>query len=189
MLRRDMDIEVVVAPSLDSVQGVDLVNVVASQTGCNRLVLALRSGPKARVFVLDSDYGPVYLAGGRAYRRIPGRGCRPAEGSRLRQQGVPMRKADGNARLEVNCPDGTHRSAVAWSMRRRWGRWRGRLLALLRAARRAGRVPRHRHLGRPEPEARPRRAGSCSRWSAGRDWFRRPRRTRPPTSTATRAHR
>jgi hypothetical protein len=64
-LRREMDIEVVIAPSVDSVEGFDLVNVVADQTTCDRLVLAIRAGAKARVFVLDSDYGPVYLAGGK----------------------------------------------------------------------------------------------------------------------------
>ena len=53
-----MNVEVVVAPNLDSVQGSRLVNVMARETECNRLVLAIRAGAKGRVFVLDSDYGP-----------------------------------------------------------------------------------------------------------------------------------
>src|SRR5215218_2132442 len=60
VLRSQMDIEVVVTPSLDSVQGFDLVNVIADETNCDRLVLAIRAGAKGRIFVLDSDYGPVY---------------------------------------------------------------------------------------------------------------------------------
>src|SRR5436189_5760219 len=54
VLRRQMGIEVVVAASLDAVQGSDIVNVIREGTECNRLVLAIRTGPKGRVCVLDS---------------------------------------------------------------------------------------------------------------------------------------
>ena len=64
LLRREMGIEVVVTADLDSVQGFDLVNVIDEETECNRLVLAIRAGAKGRVFILDSDYGPVYVQGG-----------------------------------------------------------------------------------------------------------------------------
>src|SRR4051812_2234217 len=64
ILTRDLHREVVVSPSLTSVQGEALINVIANETNCDRLVLGLRSsGPKQHIFVLDSDYGPVYLAG------------------------------------------------------------------------------------------------------------------------------
>src|ERR687891_2653130 len=46
-LRQEMGIEVVIAPNLDSVQGFELVNVIANQTTCERLVLASRAGAKA----------------------------------------------------------------------------------------------------------------------------------------------
>ena len=60
-----MGIEVVVTTSLDSVEGFGLVNVISQENECNRLVLAIRAGPKGRVFILDSDYGPVYVEGDR----------------------------------------------------------------------------------------------------------------------------
>jgi hypothetical protein len=109
VLRRDLKTEVVIAPNLDSVQGIDLINVIANQTKCDRLVLALRSGPKARVFVLDSNYGPVYLAGGKANTGESQAG----DGGPLRDltsasKEFRMREADGTSRLEVLCPDGDH---------------------------------------------------------------------------------
>jgi hypothetical protein len=109
ILRRDLKTEVVIAPNLDSVQGTDLINVIANQTGCDRLVLALRSGPKARVFVLDSDYGPVYLAGGKANTGESQAGAAgPLRDLTSASKEFRMREADGTSRLEVLCPDGGH---------------------------------------------------------------------------------
>src|SRR5262249_15290149 len=62
-LQRDLKRDVVISPNLDSVQGTNLINVIEDETSCDRLVLALRAGRKQRIFVLDSNYGPVYLAG------------------------------------------------------------------------------------------------------------------------------
>src|SRR5262245_32893064 len=50
-LEKEMHIPVVVTPSLDAVQGFELVNVVSGETACNRLVLAIRAGTKGRVFI------------------------------------------------------------------------------------------------------------------------------------------
>jgi hypothetical protein len=109
VLRREMDIEVVIAPSLDSVQGFDLVNVIADQTKCDRLVLANRAGAKGRVFVLDSEYGPVYLAGGkRQSEESQAAGLGPLRDLTVATDEFRMDEADGTARLEVLCPDGTH---------------------------------------------------------------------------------
>jgi hypothetical protein len=109
ILRRDLKTEVVIAPNLDSVQGIDLINVVADQTSCDRLVLALRSGPKARVFVLDSNYGPVYLAGGKGNTGESQAGAAgPLRDLTSASKEFRMREADGTSRLEVLCPDGAH---------------------------------------------------------------------------------
>ena len=114
-LRREMDIQVVIAPSLDSVQGVGLVNVVSGATQCNRLVLAIRAGPKGRVFVLDSDYGPVYVQGGAGLSEATLAG----RAGRLRDLAaatavVAMHKADEKARFEVNCPGATSPLGGGW---------------------------------------------------------------------------
>jgi hypothetical protein len=109
VLRRDLHTEVVIAPNLDSVQGIDLINVIANETGCDRLVLALRSGPKARVFVLDSDYGPVYLAGGKGNTGESQAGAAgPLRDLTSASKEFRMQEADGTSRLEVLCPDGAH---------------------------------------------------------------------------------
>ena len=57
VLRRDLHTEVVVTSSLDSVQGSDLINVIADETSCDRLVLAIRAGTKQRIFVLSCRGG------------------------------------------------------------------------------------------------------------------------------------
>ncbi|HEY6638481.1 MAG TPA: hypothetical protein VIZ61_12430 [Solirubrobacterales bacterium] len=109
ILRRELDTEVVIAPNLDSVEGIDLINVIADETGCDRLVLALRSGPKARVFVLDSDYGPVYLAGGKNNTGESQAGAAgPLRDLTSASKEFRMREADGTSRLEVLCADGAH---------------------------------------------------------------------------------
>src|SRR5829696_8010957 len=109
ILESQMGIDVVVTSSLASVQGFDLVNVIADETKCDRLVLAMRSGTKGRVFVLDSDYGPVYLAAG---KKRSGESQAAGEGA-LRDltaatEEFRMAKADGTSRLEVLCPGGAH---------------------------------------------------------------------------------
>jgi LPXTG-motif cell wall-anchored protein len=108
-LRREMGIEVVIAPDLDSVQSSDLVNVIADQTNCDRLVLAMRAGAKARIFVLDSEYGPVYLAGGKK----PDEESQAAGGGPLRDltaatEEFRMSEAHGTARFDVLCPGDAH---------------------------------------------------------------------------------
>ncbi|HEX3293594.1 MAG TPA: hypothetical protein VHR38_07630, partial [Solirubrobacterales bacterium] len=108
-LRRDLHTEVVVAANLDSVQGSNLINVIAGETSCDRLVLALRAGPKQRIFVLDSDYGPVYLAGGKKSTGESQAGAvGPLRDLTAASKEFQMREADGTSRLEVLCPDGAH---------------------------------------------------------------------------------
>jgi hypothetical protein len=108
-LREKLDVEVVVTPSLDAVQGSNLVNVIADETDCERLVLATRAGAKARIFVLDSDYGPVYLAGGKGNTgESPAGAAGPLRDLTSATKEFRMREADGTTRLEVLCPDGAH---------------------------------------------------------------------------------
>jgi hypothetical protein len=109
VLRRDLHTEVVVTSSLDSVQGLDLINVIADETRCDRLVLAIRAGTKQRIFVLDSNYGPVYLAGGKgntgeSQAGAPG----PLRALTSASKEFRMDEADGTSRLEALCPDGAH---------------------------------------------------------------------------------
>jgi hypothetical protein len=109
VLRRELDTEVVVTSSLDAVQGFDLVNVVADETNCDKLVLAIRAGVKQRIFVLDSDYGPVYLAGGKGNTGESHAGdAGPLRDLTAASKEFRMREPDGTARLEVLCPDGAH---------------------------------------------------------------------------------
>jgi hypothetical protein len=108
-LRREMDIEVVIAPSLDSVEGIDLVNVIADQTNCDRLVLAMRAGTKGRVFVLDSEYGPVYLAGGKKPdEESQAAGVGPLRGLTAATKEFRMSEAHGTSRFDVLCPGDSH---------------------------------------------------------------------------------
>ena len=108
VLRREMGIEVVLASNLDSVQGFDLVNVISDETECNRLVLAIRAGAKGRVFVLDSDYGPVYVRGGEGLSQesLSG-GIGPLRDLTAATSGFRMDSVDETARFEVHCPGGT----------------------------------------------------------------------------------
>jgi hypothetical protein len=109
VLRQDLKTEVVVAPNLDSVQGTNLINVIANQTTCDRLVLALRAGTKQRIFVLDSDYGPVYLAGGKKNTGAPEPGSAgPLRDLTSASKEFRMSDPDGTSRLEVLCPDDSH---------------------------------------------------------------------------------
>jgi LPXTG-motif cell wall-anchored protein len=108
-LRREMDIEVVIAPSLDSVEGVDLVNVIADQTSCDRLVLAMRAGAKGRIFVLDSEYGPVYLAGGKKPdEESQAAGLGPLRDLTAATKDFRMNEAHGTSRFDVLCPGDSH---------------------------------------------------------------------------------
>jgi hypothetical protein len=108
LLRRAQEIEVVVATSLDSVQGFELVNVISGETECNRLVVAIRAGAKGRVFVLDSDYGPVYVQGdqGLSAEALAG-GVGPPRDLSAATSRFRMTKGDEIGRYEVLCPDGT----------------------------------------------------------------------------------
>src|SRR5829696_349718 len=109
ILESQMGIDVVVTSSLASVQGFDLVNVIADETKCDRLVLAMRSGTKGRVFVLDSDYGPVYLAAGKKRSgESQAAGAGALRDLTAATEEFRMAKADGTSRLEVLCPGGAH---------------------------------------------------------------------------------
>ena len=105
-LRRNLHRDVVVAPNLNSVQGVNLINVIDNQTDCDRLVLALRAGAKQRIFVLDSDYGPVYLAGqqDKAGKNQAG-AAGPLRDLTSTSKEFRMSDPDGTSRLEVLCPN------------------------------------------------------------------------------------
>jgi hypothetical protein len=108
-LRTEMGIEVVIAPSLDSVEGSDLVNVIADETNCDRLVLAMRAGTKGRVFVLDSEYGPVYLAGGKKPdEESQAAGHGPLRGLTAATKDFRMSEAHGTSRFDVLCPGDSH---------------------------------------------------------------------------------
>jgi hypothetical protein len=108
-LREKLDVEVVVTPSLDAVQGTNLVNVIADETNCDRLVLATRAGAKQRIFVLDSNYGPVYLAGKQAQAgKNQAGGGGPLRDLTAASKEFLMREPDGTSRLEVLCPEGAH---------------------------------------------------------------------------------
>src|SRR5919201_1804617 len=107
-LSRDLHRDVVVSPSLNSVQGLNLINVIADETSCDRLVLALRAGRKQRIFVLDSNYGPVYLAGRQAQAgKAQAGGAGPLRDLTAASEEFRMREPDGTSRLEVLCRDGT----------------------------------------------------------------------------------
>src|SRR5262245_32607904 len=105
-LMRDLKRDVVVSLDLGSVQGTNLINVIADETNCDRLVLALRAGRKQRIFVLDSNYGPVYLAGhqNQAGKNQAG-GAGPLRDLAAAGKEFRMRDPDGTSRLEVLCPD------------------------------------------------------------------------------------
>jgi hypothetical protein len=109
ILQRDLKRDVVVTPNLNSVQGTNLINVIDNQTDCDRLVLALRAGTKQRIFVLDSNYGPVYLAGhqNQAGKNQAG-GAGPLRDLASASKESRLSDPDGTSRLEVLCPDGSH---------------------------------------------------------------------------------
>jgi hypothetical protein len=108
VLRREMGIEVVVSAGLDSVQGFDLVNVAAADNECNRLVLAIRAGAKGRVFILDSDYGPVYVQGDQGLSdESLAAGLGPLRDLTAATSDFRMDTLDETARFEVLCPGGT----------------------------------------------------------------------------------
>jgi hypothetical protein len=108
VLRRQTGATVVISPSLDSVQGSGLVNVISGATACNRLVLAIRAGLKGRVFVLDSNYGPVYVQGGQGLsEKTAAQGIGPLRGLTSGTSGFNMQRTDQTDRLVVNCPAGT----------------------------------------------------------------------------------
>jgi hypothetical protein len=110
-----MDIGVVVAPNLDAVQGFGLINVISGETECNRLVLAIRAGAKGRVFVLDSDYGPVYVQGGQGLSEesLAG-GVGPLRELTAATDTVQMQSLDQIDRLEVHCAGGTSPLGGGW---------------------------------------------------------------------------
>ncbi len=108
VLREKMGIEVAVVPDLNSVEGEDLVNVASAETECNRLVLAMRSSGSGKVFVLDSDFGPVYVQGSEGLSE----GALAAAAGPLRELTAAtsvfrMSTPDAIARFEVLCPEGT----------------------------------------------------------------------------------
>jgi hypothetical protein len=115
ILRQEMGVEVVVARSLDSVEGFDLVNVISEENECNRLVLAIRAGAKGRVFVLDSDYGPVYVQGdpGLTEESLAA-GVGPLRDLTVATSDFRMTKLDETRRLDVLCPAGASPLGGGW---------------------------------------------------------------------------
>jgi hypothetical protein len=114
-LRRGINTAVVISQSLESVQGFELVNVISGETDCNRLVLAIRAGAKGRVFVLDSDYGPVYVQGGAGLSETTAAGgVGPLRDLTAASSLVEMHRADEKARFETHCPDGTSPLGGGW---------------------------------------------------------------------------
>jgi hypothetical protein len=115
ILRREMGIDVVVAPSLESVEGFNLVNVISEENECNRLVLAIRAGAKGRVFVLDSDFGPVYVMGDRGLSEESlAAGVGPLRDLTAATDAFRMTKLDEIRRVEVPCPSGTSPLGGGW---------------------------------------------------------------------------
>jgi hypothetical protein len=115
ILRREMGIEVVVASSLESVEGFDLVNVISEENECNRLVLAIRGGAKGRVFILDSDYGPVYVMGDRGLSEESlAAGVGPLRDLTAATDAFRMTKLDEIRRAEVVCPSGASPLGGGW---------------------------------------------------------------------------
>ncbi|MGH2955594.1 MAG: hypothetical protein ACRDL6_01175, partial [Solirubrobacterales bacterium] len=105
--RRILEDDVVVVPDLESLRGgKDTINMVAGETECNRVFMAIRY--RGQVLILDSEEGPVYLQGSEPAdeTEIPG-----AEGA-LREltaatAGFRVHTAHELVRLEVHCPEGT----------------------------------------------------------------------------------
>jgi hypothetical protein len=97
--------EIVAVPDLPSVQGGrDVINVVASETECNRVFMAIRY--RGKLLILDSERGPVYVQGSEEDNEtsLPG-----SEGP-LRDLAVAnadfrVHTAHELVRLEVHCPD------------------------------------------------------------------------------------
>jgi LPXTG-motif cell wall-anchored protein len=122
VLQREMGIEVVVTPSFNTVQGFGLVNVVADENECNRLVLAIRAGAKGRIFVLDSDYGPVYVQGDRGLSEESlAAGVGPLRGLTAATLDIRMTELDQTTRYDVLCPSGTHPLGGGWFNRTQLG--------------------------------------------------------------------
>jgi hypothetical protein len=108
VLRREMGIEVAVAPSLDAIEGFGLVDVIRAENECNRLVLASRAGAKGRVFVLDSDYGPVYVQGDQGLsEEALAAGTGPLRDLAAATTDFRMDTGDEIGRFEVLCPEGS----------------------------------------------------------------------------------
>jgi MYXO-CTERM domain-containing protein len=115
VLRREMGIEVVISPTFDSVQGFGLVNVVSEENECNKLVLAIRAGAKGRIFVLDSDFGPVYVLGDQGLsEESQAAGVGPLRGLTATAETFEMTDLDETRRFDVHCPGGTHPVGGGW---------------------------------------------------------------------------
>jgi hypothetical protein len=116
LLRKEVPgTQVVITPSLDSVQGFGVVNVISDETGCDRLVLAIRAGLKGRIFVLDSNYGPVYLEGGKGTGgESTAGGVGPLRDLTAATGDVQVRRADQTTRFAVNCPNGATPLGGGW---------------------------------------------------------------------------
>ena len=115
VLRREMGIDVVVTDSFDTVEGFGLVNVVSGENECNRLVLAIRAGAKGRTFVLDSDYGPVYVLGNQGLSEESlAAGVGPLGGLTAASDTFRMTRLDETRRFDIECPAGAHPLGGGW---------------------------------------------------------------------------
>jgi hypothetical protein len=106
VITRKTRFRAVVTGGFGSVQREGIINVIRRGTSCNRLVLALRDGRK--LYILDSDRGPVYVQG---HANLEGaeslRGGRgPLRALTFASKSFPMNKFDQIERLEVFCPKG-----------------------------------------------------------------------------------
>jgi hypothetical protein len=106
VIRRKTNLRTSVTGRLGSAGGAGVVNVIRRGTSCNRLLLALRDGRK--LYILDSNRGPVYVQG---HANLEGaeslRGGRgPLRALTLATKSFRMSKFDQIERLEVFCPKG-----------------------------------------------------------------------------------
>jgi hypothetical protein len=106
VINRKTRFRAVVTGGLGSARREGVINVIRRGTSCNRLLLALRDGRK--LYILDSDRGPVYVAG---HANLEGAeslrgGKGPLRALTFASKSFPLKKFDQIERLEVFCPKG-----------------------------------------------------------------------------------
>jgi hypothetical protein len=107
LVRKRTKVKVALGAGFGSVRREGVVYVLRRRTNCNRLVEALRDG--AKVFVLDSVRGPVYVKGqgGKATADESGPGARgPLRALSFATKSTQIGIPEQTKRLEVLCPKG-----------------------------------------------------------------------------------